>query len=380
MENWLIKYFGRPQGVAPTVIILFPLMLFAELDTRVENSNFTISDDATLYNYNRLRLQSNYSDENFFATFIGDGMNYYGNAYIGSQNFNYVKAQQSDTPFRTQTNFKNYGNGEAYAKLYRLYGGYEDAKNRVVVGLQNISMGVGRIWTPTNIFNPKNSYALEPDEVFAVAALSYTRHLDDMSHLTVVTSQKDDHRFKSALRYKTFVEVADVALNVISSDKTKMVGYEVEGNLADTGVEVRSEGAYIKHQFENMETKAFTQMIVGADYGFKNGITLVGEMLYSSDTFSYNELLQNQNSDILSNMVNANLYGAVGLSKSFNIFLDGSLNYISTLDENNAHFLSSSLTYTLDDYNTFSLGALLYRGDTFERLGESYYFRYGLSF
>lgn len=371
MENYLTKLL---------FFLLSPLLLFAEFDTRVENSNFTISDDSTVYNYNRLRLQSNYSDENFFATFIGDGINYYGDEYIGSQNFNYLKAQSSDTPFSTQSNFKNYGKGETYAKLYRLYGGYEDEKNRVVLGLQNISMGVGRIWTPTNIFNPKNSYALEPDEVFAVVALSYTRHLDDMSQITLVTSQKADQSFKSALRYTTFLEVADVALNVISSNETKMLGYEVEGNLADTGIEVRSEGAYIKHEFENLETKEFTQMIVGADYGFKNGLTVIAEVLYSSDTFSYNELLQNQNSDILSHMVNSNLYGALGLSKSFNIFLDGSLSYIGSLDKTNAHFISSSLTYTFDDYNTFSLGALLYRGDTFDEVGDSYYFRYGFSF
>jgi hypothetical protein len=32
-----------------------------------------------------------------------------------------------------------------------------------ICSLQNISMGVGRIWTPTNSFNPKNIYALESD-------------------------------------------------------------------------------------------------------------------------------------------------------------------------------------------------------------------------
>jgi hypothetical protein len=79
-------------------------------------------------------------------------------------------------------------------------------------------------------------------------------------------------------------------------------------------------------------------------------------------------------------MVNANLYGAVGLSKSFNIFLDGSLSYIASLNSPHAHFFSPTLTYTLNDYNTFSLGALLYHGDIFEGFGESYYFRYGLSF
>ena len=32
-------------------------------------------------------------------------------------------------------------------------------------------------------------------------------------------------------------------------------------------------------------------MILGADYGFVNGISLVGEALYSSEKFSYQEIL-----------------------------------------------------------------------------------------
>jgi len=134
-----------------------------------------------------------------------------------------------------------------YAKLYRLYAGYEDEENRVVVGLQNITMGVGHLWTPTNLFNPRNTYALEPDEVFGVAAISYTRHFSPTTDLSIVASQKANRSFKYAASLKGFLEFGDVAANVVSSDETLMLGYEVEGNLGDTGVEVRSEGAYIRN-------------------------------------------------------------------------------------------------------------------------------------
>lgn len=180
------------------LLLLFAHVLMADFDYSVNNSNFTISQGSevlnsnktTMYNYDRLRFRGDYTNDGFFVTVIADGVNYYGEDYTNSTTFDYLKLQKSDTPFSTQTTFHDYHEGSAYAKLYRLYGGYEDEKNKVVVGIQNISMGVGRIWTPTNLFNPKNSYALEPDEVFGVAAVSYTRHLDDTSHVSVVASQK----------------------------------------------------------------------------------------------------------------------------------------------------------------------------------------------
>jgi len=345
-------------------LLLLPYLLSAQ----IENSNFTISQKDILYNYNRLRIKQDYSYNNFFASFIGDGVNYYGQEYIDSISFEYLKQLQSDTPFETQTGFKNYGNGEAYAKIYRLYGGWEDNQNRIVLGLQNISMGVGRIWTPTNIFNPKNSYALEPDELFGVMALSYSRNLNNTSHIEVVTAQKENHNFKSAISYKSFWDIADFGLDIINSDNTKMIGYEIEGNLADTGVELRSEGAYI-----DQDDNKFTQIIIGGDYGFKSGTTVIAEILYSSKLF-------NSNDDITANMVSSNFSTAISLSKTFNIFLDGSLTYITTIDNPQTHFINPILTYTLNDYNSFSLGALFYHGDIFSEIQDTYYFRYELSF
>jgi len=376
-------------------LTLTALTLLADFDYTVSNTNYTISqgsvfpkDDSTyLYNYDRLRFRGDYTEDDFFVTFIGDGVNYLGHDYVTSPSFNYVKLFESDTPFKTQTTFHDYYEGSVYAKLYRFYGGYEDEANRVVIGLQNITMGVGRIWTPTNLFNPRNAYALEPDEVFGVAAISYTRHINAMSHLTLVVSQKADNSFKYAARYKAFLDVADMALNLVSSDETKMAGYEIEGNLAETGIEVRSEGAYIKNTLRStLDTTTdieFFQGILGADYGFENGLTLITEVLYSSETFSYEEILLNFDSETLPNLVYSHLYLATTLTYSFNLFLDGSLLYIESFNEQNSRYVSPTLTYTLNDYNSFVLGAMIQGGPSDSEFGmfsNTYYFNYRLSF
>jgi len=377
------------------LLLFFGGVLFGDVNYRVTNTNITVSQGSNIhlqekrqeYNYNRFRLYLDYLHEGYFESVIGDVVNYFGDAYTDSNSFTYLKNSRSDTFFSTQTNFKDYGNGAMYAKFYRAYVGYEDAKNRAVAGLQNISMGVGRIWTPTNIFNPKNSYAIEPDEIYGVSALSYVRHLSDTSHVTLVASQNSEKKFKYRGGYKGYLGFADVGVNIVYSDKTKMFAYEIEGNLADTGVELRSEAGYIKSTLFNVLNQEyeleFFQGIVGAEYGFVNGITLVFETIYSSKDFTYEETLLNLNSDILSNLLNSNFYGGVSIAYTFNLFLDASLLYIESFADKNSRFISPSLNYTLNDYNSFTLGAQIYNGKSESEFGaykNSYFFKWSLSF
>ncbi|RLA76430.1 MAG: hypothetical protein DRG30_02820, partial [Epsilonproteobacteria bacterium] len=165
-------------------ILLLNSLLFGEalagMEWRGENTNYTLSqgsliptdEERYIYNYNRLRLYGEWKEDAFFLTAIGDSVNYLGEKYVNSTSFDFIRQLRSDTPFKTQTSFCDYDEGSTYGRLYRLYGGYDDGKNRIVLGLQNITMGVGHIWTPSNLFNPRNTYALEPDETFGVMALS----------------------------------------------------------------------------------------------------------------------------------------------------------------------------------------------------------------
>ena len=388
MEHLLIRIIGL-------LLLLLSTTLVAEFTQRIENTNFTISqgsvfpEDSTtyLYNYDRLRYRADYTYENFFFTFIGDGVNYLGTEYVNSQSFSYLELLHADVPFKTQSAFYSYDGGSAYAKLYRMYGGYEDEKNRVVLGFLNISMGVGRLWNPTNLFNPRNTYSLEPDEVFGVLAMSYTRHINDMSDITAVISQKEDHSFKYALRYKAFLDFTDVGLSLIKSDDTLMLGVELEANLGDTGIEIRSEGSYIENELKKTPTttnkESFYQAILGADYGFKNGVTLTLEARYSSHTFNYDQILLNYDSEILPNLAFSKFNVGTSLSYDFTLFLSGSLLYIESFNTHNSRFISPSLTYTLNDYNSFVLGAMIQQGDNKSEFGgfsNTYYFNYKLSF
>jgi len=60
-----------------------------------------------------------------------------------------------------------------------------------------------------------------------------------MSDFMVVVSQKANKTLKYATRYKAFLKFADIEVDAIFSDETKMLGLELEVNLADTGLEVR---------------------------------------------------------------------------------------------------------------------------------------------
>ncbi|MEA3227794.1 MAG: hypothetical protein U9P38_01855 [Campylobacterota bacterium] len=352
------------------VLFLFSITtsLFGEFEYRVENSNFTISQDEFRYNYDRLRFRGDFIDENYFTTVIADIVHYYGGNYLSSDEFSFIKQIQSDTPIKTETSFKKYADALFYAKLYRFYLGYEDDTHRTVIGLQNISMGVGRVWTPTDIFNPKNIYSIEPDETFGVFALSYTNHLNDSSDIEMIVSIDEEKKPKYAGIYKTFFQLGDFALDFIYSPKTVMLGGELEINIGESGVEGRVEVAYIKNDIGE-----FSQIIMGVDYGFLNGLNLIVETLYSSKTFSYTELLLNYDSEIISNMHYSSFYTAVVLSYSFNIFLDTSFIYIESFNDKNSRFLSPTVSYTIDDYNSILFGATINSGD-------SYYLKYSLIF
>lgn len=354
-----------------TIFFLINSILYAEINYKVENSNIQI-DDKYSYNYNRLRLNLDYIQDRYFAKVIADGVNYYSDSYTNSYEFYLLSNQKADTPLSVQTSYKDYAQGEMYAKLYRAYAGYEDNKNLLSIGLQNITMGVGRFWTPTNLFNPKNIYAIEVDETFGVMALSYVRHIDDTSDINVVASIKEDETLKYAARYKSFLDYSDAALSFIYSDKTKMLGYELEGNLGDTGVEIRSEGAYIESKLLDKKVK-FSQAILGADYGFVNGVNITFETLYSSKEFNNLEMLSNLNSEILPNMTLSKFYAGGSISYTFNIFLDGSLMYIDSFEGDEEAFSSATFNYTLNDYNLFTFGFMHQEDKTF-------YLKYQFSF
>ena len=369
-----------------SLLLLSTLSLSAfENEIRVENSNFTLSqaslpslliggeEEQYLYNYNRLRINNTLTSDGFYATAIVDIVNYLGSAYISSPEFNYMEQIRPDIPFDTYTNIHDYGDGAVYGKIHRLYAGYADEKHHITAGIQKISMGVGHIWTPTDLYNPKNSFALEPDEVFGVLALSYSYAPSALSTMQAVVSVKEDESLKYALRYKAFWDFADVGVSYIKSDDIQMIGYEIEGDFFDTGIQWRSEGGYYKSVLLDTE---FYQAILGFDYAFTWGLNWTLEGHYSSETYDHAEQLTYYKSDLVNNLVASNFYLGTSLSYEFDLALSGSLLAVGSFDQDTSAFVAPSLTYTVNDHHQLSLGAMLNVGSDmseFGIFGNSYY-------
>ncbi len=351
-----------------------------EHDLTIENTNYTISkipyteEERTLYNYNRLRLTDKIKEGNWFAQIIADLDNYYGESYIESFEYQFLRSINADTPFDIETNAKNYGKGEVFGRVHRFYVGYGDEKHNLVFGLQKITMGVGRIWTPTDLFNPRNPLALEPDQIYGNVALSYTYALGELSQVMGVVAKREDNSYKGAGRIKGNVDIGDVALDVYSSNDAQMIAYEIEGNLFDTGIEWRSEGGYYK---DKLLDKEFYQTILGADYGFVNGLTVMAEWLHSSKTYTAEEILNFQESSLGYNRHFSSDYVGASAYYDFNLLYSGSLSVIHSTEDQSS-FISPLLTYSISDDASLAIGAMLYAGDDKSEFGSvdnSFYLR-----
>ena len=366
------------------VCFTVPLMAI-EHDITIENTNYTISkppfgeEDRTLYNYNRLRFTDKIKEGNWFVNIIADIDNYYGKEYIDSFEYNYLRTIKADTPFNIETNAKNYGKGEVFGRLHRFSVGYADEKHNVVFGLQKVTMGVGRIWTPTDLFNPRNPLALEPDQIYGNYALSYTYALGTFSQIMGVVAKRHDDSYKYAGRVKTNVGVADIAVDLFSSNDAQMIAYEIEGNVFDTGIEWRSEGGYYK---DKLLDKDFYQTILGADYGFVNGLTVTAEWLHSSETYSANEILLTQNSTLSNNRHLSSDYLGASAYYDFNLLINGAISMIYDLEDQSS-FISPVIEYSISDDSSLALGAQVYNGkreSEFGNIGNSYYLRFKVTY
>ncbi len=351
-----------------------------EHDLSIENTNYTISkvpytdEDRILYNYNRLRLTDKIKEGNWFVNIIADIDNYYGEDYIDSFEYQFLRSIKADTPFDIETNPKNYGNGEVFGRIHRFNVGYADEKHNIVFGLQKISMGVGRIWTPTDLFNPRNPLALEPDQIYGNYALSYTYALGELSEVMGVVAKRHDDSYKYAGRIKGNFGVADIALDLFSSNDAQMIAYEIEGNLFDTGIEWRSEGGYFK---DKLLDKEFYQTILGLDYGFQNGLIMMTECIHSSKTYSFDEILTHQDSTLSNNRHLSSDYVGASAYYDFNLLYNGALSMIYS-PEDQSSFIAPIIEYSISDDASIAVGAMLYAGDReseFGSVGNSYYLR-----
>ena len=240
--------------------------------------------------------------------------------------------------------------------IYRAYLQYRGMKHFWSVGKQRIPLGVGRIWNPIDIFNPIDSEAIEPEERTGTDSIRYEYALSELSNIDATVAED-----KGEVRVKGYLEYADVGLVGLWDEdgNQDIIGWELEGQLLETGIELRSEGG----GFHNRSTgERYTEFIVGAEYGFATSLTLLSEYKYSDET-------------------KIDYIGALASYQPAMLWFC-SLLVITNLDDQSG-FAAPSLEYSLSDEMTLSAGAFFYFGgddDEFGQVPERYYLRWFVHF
>ncbi|MCF8057183.1 MAG: hypothetical protein K9K37_11180 [Desulfocapsa sp.] len=299
----------------------------------LENSQIGGYDELyQLFDYNRLRAELTLEHEdssNLSARLIVDNETYYKN---------------------------DPGSLVNRTSIYRAYMEYSGAKHLWLVGKQRIPLGVGRFWNPIDVFNPIDIEAIETDQRPGTNSIRYEYAMSELSNIDVTVADG-----KGAIRVKGYLGFADVALvGEWDEDQDRdIIGWEIEGELANSGIELRSEGG----SFHNRQSgQRHTEFIVGTEYGFENSLVLMGE-------YHYLDVPRRDELGVLASFQPAMLWTC-------------SLMTVTDLDDGSG-FVSPVIEYSLSDEMTLSGGAFVYHGaesSSYGQGGDHFYVRWFVHF
>ncbi|MDT8334371.1 MAG: hypothetical protein RQ753_01610 [Desulfurivibrionaceae bacterium] len=226
--------------------------------------------------------------------------------------------------------------------IHRGYLQYRGATHLWTIGRQRVPLGVGRVWNPIDLFDPIDFQAREPNERRGIEAVHYEYAVARLANLDLTAAHG-----KMAARLKGYLEVADLALVAVWDDDLDrdIIGWELQGEIGRTGIEVRSEGGSFHDQLAD---RRHTELIVGAEYGLANSLTILGEYKYNDDSQLD--------------------YGALQLSYQFSMLWSGQVLAVLNLDDHGS-FISPVVSYSAADDMTVSGGALIYHGGEEDEFG-----------
>jgi hypothetical protein len=253
----------------------------------------------------------------------------------------------------------------------RLYFKQDFRWGEVVLGRQRISWGTGRIWNPTDLFNPINPTSYAKIEKDGVDAAMIKFRLGDFTDLSLVTNpQKDWLTSNSGFRFRSNFSEFDVSVMGGYFDRRGVVGGDFAGNLLDAGVR----GEAIFSVDRNYPRSNFTKVVLGADYQFTSELyglleyQFNGEGAAEKSSYDINRLFRGE---ILSLGRN---YLATQCSYLAHPLVTVSGSWISNLDDG-SHFLGAVVTYSAAEELAAAVGSQVFLGST-----SSEYWYYPLNF
>ena len=234
----------------------------------------------------------------------------------------------------------------------------------VIVGRQRISWGSGRIWNPTDLFNPINPASFDKIEKDGADAVSFKYYIGDFTDVQVVYNprlargQRDGapdapDSSNYAARFRTNVDEFDLSLMGGYFDRRTIVGGDFAGNLFDAGV--RGEAVWSP---ANDDRDAYVRFLLGADYQFTSRLYAVIEYLHNGEgttNVEHYDIYRLFTGEIL-NLSTDYLY--LGGTYLLHPLVVGNFGVTSGLSDGSG-FVTAGATWSTSDNSSLSIGALL---------------------
>jgi hypothetical protein len=252
----------------------------------------------------------------------------------------------------------------------RLYFRHDFSFGNLVIGRQRVAWGTGRLWNPSDLFNPINPasfFKIEKDGADLATAQFYLGRFTDF---TLVYNPLNEGRDDNAgFRFRTNYRTYDLALVGGYFDERCVIGGDFAGNLFTAGL--RGEGI-VSANTENLSSN-YVKYILGIDYQFTAKLYALLEYQYNGqgvrNTAEY-DLAALFNGEIINLARN---YLFVNAVYQLNPLLNTTLAYNANLDDRSG-FVTLQASVSLKSNLDISAGAQLTWGSEF-----SEYWYYGNS-
>lgn len=251
-------------------------------------------------------------------------------------------------------------------RLYRAWLRYNDEHIELKAGRQRIAWGTGRIWNPTDRFNPVDPTALEPSEKTGVDALFSEYRYSGFGALQLVAAPGQASHFvsrKFALRWRDTFGESDVSLTAGRVGVETVLGGDVAANIADGTLRLEAMQAWPRGG------NRFAQVSAGYDYtltndAFPDGLYLLIEYFYNGAPGAAPSLAP---VDRLYSLARH----SVGVSAGYDLTplwrLDGTVIWDAS---DNSRFFLPNLTWSASENIDISAFALLFGGDAASEFGR----------
>ncbi|MCX7735295.1 MAG: hypothetical protein N2319_01160 [Candidatus Kapabacteria bacterium] len=220
----------------------------------------------------------------------------------------------------------------------RLYFKQSFENATLIIGRQNIAWGSGRIWQPTDLFNPINPANFSKFEKDGADAVSFKYSFGSFTDLELVCNLREkfsDYNF--AGRFRTNFSEYDLAIMSGRFDKRIVLGGDFAGNFFGAGI--RGEALFSSD--ESDISSNFVRFIFGLDYQFTSKLYCLIEYQFNGagttdkEKYDFERLfkceIQNLNKNYVMASANYLIHPLVSLNLSLLSNLNDNSGYASLL-------------------------------------------------